>query len=74
MTPATRNSKISELEKTLRVSVIPTGKNEERTVGCAIESLSRIDYLNNEVVVVDAGLEYQTRVHRLDLLSEGARS
>lgn len=43
-----------------KVSVILTVKNEERTVGHAIESVLRIDYPNYEVIMVDTGSEDQT--------------
>jgi glycosyltransferase involved in cell wall biosynthesis len=60
MTSATCNSKASELEKTPKVSVILTVKNEERTIGRAIESVLGIDYPDYEVIVVDGGSEDQT--------------
>lgn len=60
MTSITRNSIVSELEKTPKVSVIFTVKNEERTIGHAIESVLRVDYPDYEVVVVDGGSEDKT--------------
>jgi glycosyltransferase involved in cell wall biosynthesis len=60
MTPNTYSSRASELEKTPKVSVILTVKNEERTIGRAIESLLRIDYPDYEIIVVDGGSEDQT--------------
>jgi glycosyltransferase involved in cell wall biosynthesis len=60
MTLVTRNSMVSEVEKTPKVSVILTVKNEERTIGSAIESVLRIDYPDYEVIVVDGGSEDQT--------------
>lgn len=60
MTPATCNTKASRLEKTPKVSVILTVKNEERTIGRAIESVLGIDYPDYEVIVVDGGSEDQT--------------
>lgn len=60
MTLITRDSMVSELEKTPKVSVILTVKNEERTIGHAIESLLRVDYPYYEVIVVDTGSEDQT--------------
>jgi cellulose synthase/poly-beta-1,6-N-acetylglucosamine synthase-like glycosyltransferase len=60
MTSVTCNSKESELEKTPKVSVILTVKNEERTIGHAIESVLRIDYPNYEVIMVDTGSEDRT--------------
>jgi len=60
MTSITRDSMVSVLEKTPKVSVILTVKNEERTIGHAIESVLRIDYPDYEVIVVDGGSEDQT--------------
>lgn len=60
MTSITRDSVASKLEKTPKVSVILTVKNEERTIGHAIESVLRIDYPSHEVIVVDGGSEDQT--------------
>jgi glycosyltransferase involved in cell wall biosynthesis len=60
MTSATCNSKASELEKTPKVSVILTVKNEEGTIGHAIESMLRVDYPDYEVIVVDGGSEDKT--------------
>jgi len=60
MTSTAYNSKTSAFEKTPNVSVILTVKNEERTIGCAIESVLRIDYPNYEVIVVDGGSEDKT--------------
>jgi glycosyltransferase involved in cell wall biosynthesis len=60
MTSITRNSTISDLEKTPKVSVILTIKNEERTIGHAIESMLRVDYPDYEVIVVDGGSEDKT--------------
>jgi len=60
MTLVTRDSMVSEVEKTPKVSVILTVKNEERTIKRAIESVLRIDYLDYEVIVVDGGSEDQT--------------
>jgi len=60
MTSITRNSTVSELEKTPKVSVIFTVKNEEKTIVHAIESVLRIDYPEYEVIVVDGGSEDQT--------------
>jgi len=60
MTSISCNSTASELEKTPKVSVILTVKNEERTIGHAIESVLRIDYPDYEVIVVDTGSEDQT--------------
>jgi glycosyltransferase involved in cell wall biosynthesis len=52
MTLITRDSMVSELEKTPKVSVILTVKNEERTIGHAIESMLRVDYPDYEVIIV----------------------
>jgi glycosyltransferase involved in cell wall biosynthesis len=60
MTLITRDSMASELEKTPKVSVILTVKNEERTIGHAIESVLRLNYPNYEVMVVDGGSKDQT--------------
>jgi len=60
MTLVTRNSIVSKVEKTPKVSVILTVKNEERTIGRAIESVLGIDYPDYEVIVVDTGSEDQT--------------
>jgi len=60
MTSITRNSIVSELEKTPKVSVILTIKNEERTIGHAIKSILRVDYPDCEVIVVDGGSEDKT--------------
>jgi glycosyltransferase involved in cell wall biosynthesis len=60
MTSITCESITSELEKEPKVSVILAVKNEERTIGHAIESVLKIDYPNYEVIVVDGGSEDQT--------------
>jgi len=60
MTSISCNSTASELEKTPKVSVILTVKNEERTIGHAIESMLRVDYPDYEVIVVDGGSEDKT--------------
>jgi len=51
---------VSAVEKTPKVSVILTVKNEERTIGHAIECILRVDYPDYEVIVVDGGSEDQT--------------
>jgi glycosyltransferase involved in cell wall biosynthesis len=43
---------VSKLEKTPKVSVILTAKNEKRTIGHAIESMLRVDYPDYEVIIV----------------------
>jgi glycosyltransferase involved in cell wall biosynthesis len=60
MTSIKCESITSELEKEPKVSVILAVKNEERTIGHAIESVLKIDYPNYEVIVVDGGSEDQT--------------
>jgi glycosyltransferase involved in cell wall biosynthesis len=52
MTSISCNSKVSKLEKTPKVSVILTVKNEEGTIGHAIESMLRVDYPDYEVIIV----------------------
>lgn len=60
MTSIVHNAKASNFEQMPKVSVILTVKNEERTIGCALESVREIDYPNYEVIVVDGGSEDQT--------------
>ena len=60
MTSISCNSKVSKLEKTPKVSVILTVKNEERTIGNAIESVLKIHYPSYEVILVDGGSEDRT--------------
>ena len=60
MKSITRDPLSSDLEKAPKVSVILTVKNEERTIGRAIESLLGIDYPDYEVIVVDGGSKDRT--------------
>jgi glycosyltransferase involved in cell wall biosynthesis len=60
MTSVPLSFKASKLEKTQKASVILTVKNEERTIGRAIESVLGIDYPECEIIVVDGGSDDQT--------------
>jgi glycosyltransferase involved in cell wall biosynthesis len=60
MSSIASGSSASGLEKTPKVSIILTVKNEERTIDRAIESLLAIDYPDYEVIVVDGGSEDRT--------------
>lgn len=60
MTATAYNAGTSNSEGTPKVSVILTVKNEERTIGRAIESVHGIDYPMYEVIVVDGGSEDRT--------------
>jgi glycosyltransferase involved in cell wall biosynthesis len=60
MTRVICSSETSELNETPKASVILTVKNQERTIGRAIESVLKIDYPDYEIIVVDGGSDDQT--------------
>ena len=60
MTSTTCNTGTFKFERMPKVSVILTVKNEERTIGHAIECILRVDYPDYEVIVVDGGSKDKT--------------
>jgi glycosyltransferase involved in cell wall biosynthesis len=72
MTSVICSSETSKLQETPKASVILTVKNQERTIGRAIESVLDIDYPSYEVMVVDGGSVDQTlgvaKNHRVKII------